>query len=190
MRSEVDVTDEKDKPVSALPAEDNVEEASGRRHGDFASRSADMKIPEDEPGRSDSLQTAHDILRILGAPGLAADAGEEAEKRRELNEMVHRMLSVGLAASTIVMLIGLFLSVILHRPLPSGLSSFRRIFEGLADGSPASFLDLGILLLIATPILRVMGSLVEFIKERDWQYATVVCLVLLIITVSVFVGSR
>jgi uncharacterized membrane protein len=113
---------------------------------------------------------------------------QEAKNRRELNQVIHRMLILGLILSATVLLSGLVLSAIVHQPVPSKALSFKQILGGLRTGSPASFLSLGILLLIATPVLRVVGSLFEFVATRDWRYAFVTFLVLLILALSAWVG--
>ncbi|MBP1602740.1 MAG: hypothetical protein H6Q06_2891, partial [Acidobacteria bacterium] len=42
--------------------------------------------------------------------------------------------------------------------------------------------------LIATPILRVLGSFVIFLYERDWRYAGVTLIVLLVLAASLLLG--
>jgi uncharacterized membrane protein len=99
------------------------------------------------------------------------------------------MLILGLVFSTAVLFVGLALSAMFHIPLPTKVTGFHQLFQGLKRGSPPSVLSLGILLLISTPVLRVFGSLVEFILKRDWLYAGVTSLVLLILAISLIVGK-
>jgi uncharacterized membrane protein len=47
---------------------------------------------------------------------------------------------------------------------------------------------LGLLVLIATPILRVIGSTLAFLYERDWRYALITFVVLLVVTLSLLLG--
>ena len=54
---------------------------------------------------------------------------------------------------------------------------------------PSGFLALGLLVLIATPILRVVGSILAFIYERDWRFAGITFLVLIIVMVSLVLGE-
>jgi uncharacterized membrane protein len=115
---------------------------------------------------------------------------QEAKNRRELNRVIHRMLILGLILSATVLLAGLVLKTIAPQPVPSKALSVQQVLVGLRTGSPASFFSLGILLLIATPVLRVVGSLFEFVATRDWRYAFVTSLVLLILALSAFVGIQ
>jgi uncharacterized membrane protein len=87
------------------------------------------------------------------------------------------------------MCVGITLSLVFHNPFPSTVSPPKQVIKGLDRLSSSSFLSLGILLLIATPILRVFGSLIEFVVRRDWQYAAVTLLVLIILAASVLVGG-
>jgi uncharacterized membrane protein len=99
------------------------------------------------------------------------------------------MLILGLVFSTGVLVVGLALSAIFHTPLPTKVTGFHQLFVGLKKGSPPSVLSLGILLLIATPVLRVLGSLAEFMLKRDWLFAIVTSFVLLILALSLIVGK-
>ena len=46
----------------------------------------------------------------------------------------------------------------------------------------------GIACLIATPILRVVTSVIEFAKEKDWLYVLICIAVLLILSACIIVG--
>jgi uncharacterized membrane protein len=50
-------------------------------------------------------------------------------------------------------------------------------------------IQLGLLLLIATPVARVLFSVFAFLYERDWTYVVVTILVLSLLTYSLFFGS-
>jgi uncharacterized membrane protein len=94
----------------------------------------------------------------------------------------------GLALSTLILCTGLLLGALSHQPIPSRVSGYRQIFTGLASWAPSSFFSLGILMLIATPVMRVVASMMEFVSRRDWLYVLITSLVLLILTVGVVTG--
>jgi uncharacterized membrane protein len=131
----------------------------------------------------------HGIFNLFPAREIEPETEEEIETRRELNQVVHRMLILGLVLSTTTLFVGLALSAISHHRLPTKVLEFEEIFRGLKTGSPPSFLSLGILLLIATPVLRVFGSLAEFIGKKDWRFAIITSVVLIILAVSVIAGK-
>jgi uncharacterized membrane protein len=51
-------------------------------------------------------------------------------------------------------------------------------------GDPAGIIQLGLLVLIATPIARVIFSVFAFAAERDWLYVVITLIVLAILLVS------
>lgn len=110
-------------------------------------------------------------------------------RRRNLNEVVHGVLLFGLAASTILMLVGLGLDLLRHRDVPTAVPGLAETFRRVAVARPSGFLTLGLLVLIATPVFRVIGSIFAFLYERDWRYAAITFLVLLVVSLSVFLGQ-
>lgn len=61
-----------------------------------------------------------------------------------------------------------------------------QIVEGLLILRPQALITLGLLLLIATPVLRVAVSIIAFAFERDWKYVIITSLVLAILLFSMF----
>lgn len=63
------------------------------------------------------------------------------------------------------------------------------ILQGVAHGDPLAIIGIGIVLLIATPISRVLLTLLGFLVERDRLYTGFTSLVLLILLYSLLAGS-
>ena len=63
------------------------------------------------------------------------------------------------------------------------------VLAGVAQFKPYAFIALGLLLLIATPVLRVAASVVIFLLERDYAYVFITLIVLLILIVSFLLGK-
>ncbi len=61
----------------------------------------------------------------------------------------------------------------------------HEVFQGIGAGKGAAFMMLGVMLLFATPIMRVIFSLIGFILEKDRLYVVITLIVLMIIFVSV-----
>jgi uncharacterized membrane protein len=61
---------------------------------------------------------------------------------------------------------------------PSELRSVSGILKASLAFDPAGIIQLGILLLIATPVARVAFSVFAFAEERDWMYVIVTLVVL------------
>jgi uncharacterized membrane protein len=63
------------------------------------------------------------------------------------------------------------------------------VISGLARGDPLAVLSLGLLVLLLTPVARVVISIVAFARERDRLYVAITSLVLLILLVSFLLGK-
>lgn len=66
--------------------------------------------------------------------------------------------------------------------------SFGSVMTGIAHGDASSVIVLGLLVLLATPVLRVAVSIVAFALERDWRYVIITSIVLLVLLLSFFLG--
>jgi uncharacterized membrane protein len=51
-------------------------------------------------------------------------------------------------------------------------------------------IQLGLLVLIATPVARVLFSVVAFLYERDWTYVAITMIVFALLCYSLFGGGR
>lgn len=63
------------------------------------------------------------------------------------------------------------------------------IFQSAFKMKGQAIIQLGIMLLIATPIIRVLFSAIGFILEKDYLYLTISLLVLFIIFMSMISGG-
>ena len=152
---------------------------------------AELKVPQAKPA-SPNVEA-----EVTVAPNLSdlvtgkLETPEEAlavERRHEINTVVHHVLIIGLMISTALILIGLGLDLVRHRQVPTAAPTFREVFRRTAELRPSGFLTLGLLVLIATPIMRVIGSTFAFLYERDWRYALITFVVLVVVTLSLLLG--
>lgn len=82
------------------------------------------------------------------------------------------------------------LSLWLERVLVAGLvASAGVLLAGLALGSPRLLLA-GLVLLILTPVARVLAVTAGFAYARDWVFAALSFAVLLVLATGTFVGLR
>lgn len=72
----------------------------------------------------------------------------------------------------------------------SRLNSIGAIVAGAIRGQSRAVVQLGLLLLIATPIARVFFSLVAFLLQRDRLYTIVTSVVLAVLLFSLIFGGR
>ena len=55
------------------------------------------------------------------------------------------------------------------------------LWQGILHGDAASCVQVGVIVLILTPIARVVLSLFDFIVEQDWLYVAITAIVLTVI---------
>lgn len=72
----------------------------------------------------------------------------------------------------------------------AGYTTFEGIIKGALALNPTEIIQFGVLALIATPILRVILSLIAFILEKDKMYIIITLIVLAIIMTSIFGGLK
>ena len=120
-------------------------------------------------------------------------AGSNSEQfdDRRMETMMGRLLQVGVLLASFVMLAGGILYVKAHHgetpsyrtfvSEPQVFRHFGGIVHGLGAGDPAAIIQLAVLLLIATPVARVVFALVSFAIERDKLYIFVSTLVLAVL---------
>ena len=100
------------------------------------------------------------------------------------------VLRIGVALSVAVMILGLALSFVRHPPTVKTMESthFKTnpavIWHGVMHGHGVEIIELGIFLLVLTPIMRVAMSVVLFaFYDHDWIY-TLVTLGVLLLTLA------
>lgn len=111
-----------------------------------------------------------------------------------LNKVIGTLLQVGvLAAAAVVLAGGIWLlagsghgqpSYKPFRGEPPGLRSAGGVIASLAHPRPEILIQFGLLLLIATPVARVVFSLAAFALERDWTYVVITLIVLVVLAYS------
>ena len=119
---------------------------------------------------------------------------ETLAREHGLEQMIGNLLRAGVIISAIVVLTGAVIWLAEHGTEHADY----RVFRGRSDGLttvPAILRDalalhslgiiqLGLLLLILTPIMRVVFSAVGFAAERDWLYLTITISVLAVLLFS------
>jgi uncharacterized membrane protein len=71
-------------------------------------------------------------------------------------------------------------------PYPRSLTA---LYSGLLVFDPASVIALGLLALIATPVIRIVVSIIAFALEGDWHYVAITAVVLTILIVGIVMGK-
>lgn len=106
----------------------------------------------------------------------------------DIEIILGHLLRVGVIATVTIVLVGAAIylpSVALNQPQygkfigePIGLRTVPDIIAGAFAGDGRSIIQAGLLMLILTPILRVVFSVFAFLYERDYLYVALTCVVL------------
>ncbi|TQR44329.1 DUF1634 domain-containing protein [Paenibacillus popilliae] len=114
------------------------------------------------------------------------------DKSEAVEIVVSKWLRVGVLASAAVILAGLLLFLISGDsgyPEQTFPTSLAGIYAGLLSIKSYAIILTGLLMLIATPVLRVFISIFVFLHEQDYLYVGITMAVFLILVASFFIGS-
>jgi len=117
-----------------------------------------------------------------------------------IDEVIGDLLRVGVVLSSLIVLIGGGLYLTRHGAElpnyhmfygePSELRSILGIIKDASSFSGRGIIQFGMLLLIATPVMRVAFTVVSFIIQRDRIYVGVTLIVLSVLIFSLAGGGR
>jgi uncharacterized membrane protein len=119
---------------------------------------------------------------------------------QKMEETVGGLLRTGVSLAALVVLAGGVLYLVRHgltiadystfRGEPDSLTHARLAIATAFSGKALGIIQLGLLLLIATPVARVAFCIWGFARERDFLYVTFSSLVLAILLFSLLSGSH
>ena len=107
-----------------------------------------------------------------------------------------RLLQWGVLISALVMLSGAALYLkrrgletphySLFQGVPREFKSPAAIWRGALNLRARAIIQFGVLLMIATPVMRVVFAVVGFLIERDWLYTVISAIVLALLSYALF----
>lgn len=106
----------------------------------------------------------------------------------ELNRRISRLLSIGLALSVALLLVGTVLTVARPGTAAIHATSLADIPAAVAALEPGGFFDLGLLILVLNPVARVVALTVGFARRRMWLFSAFSVVVLAVLGLSAYVG--
>jgi uncharacterized membrane protein len=130
---------------------------------------------------------------------------KEYWSQRDMELYVGKLLRYGVMTACAITLLGGIIYIFQgngtipnYKPMPGGHDAFVGVQHYLRDISTiiprilhfegAAIIQFGVIVLIATPILRVAFSVFAFLVEKDYLYVGITLLVLLIIFANMFFG--
>lgn len=140
---------------------------------------------------------AKDTKAILPSAKRRAPGSKWTDERVE--QIVGLLLQSGVVISGLVVLAGGILYLLRYGRSPVHYENFsaeRELFRGFGvigrgalHGDGRAIIGWGLLLLIATPVARVVFSIIGFAMERDRLYVIVTVIVLAVLMFSLFGGA-
>lgn len=135
---------------------------------------------------------------VIARSNSSSDETLDRSQEAKLELWISNLLRYGVQLSSLIVLVGGILYLIHHHAEPVDYRVFQGepaiyrspsgVVQALLEGHRRGIIQLGLLILIATPILRVLLSLVTFLRWRDYTYAAITFLVLSGLIYS-FVGA-
>ena len=115
---------------------------------------------------------------------------------QKVERIIGALLQTGVLLSILVALLGMILYIgrdgrrvadfRVFRGEPFDLTTAPAIVGAAVAGGREAIIQLGVLILIATPIARVLLSLVAFALQRDRTYIVVTLIVLVVLLAALF----
>jgi uncharacterized membrane protein len=112
--------------------------------------------------------------------------------------LIGSLLRIGVITAAVVVLMGGLIFLARHggdlphyavfAGEPSALRSLFGVLRSAAHFQGRGIIQLGLLLLIATPVARVAFSIAAFVMERDWMYVAFASIVLAVLIFGLFGG--
>ena len=127
----------------------------------------------------------------------------DLEKVRRVELVISNLLRGGVAISLFVVTAGTALSFVHHpeyvssraelarltRPGAAFPQTLGQVAAGVRDGRGQAIATVGLLLLVATPVVRVAVSVLAFVYERDWTFVAITAAVLALLLLSFLLGK-
>jgi len=114
--------------------------------------------------------------------------GREAGRRGLERRIVAWALRAGVAVACLVMAVGLVAAVGRGRLRQHSVTP-NEIWGLVAGGHPSGIMALGLVVLVATPMLRVLLLAAGFTVARDWRFAAVAVGVAIMLVLGLVLGG-
>lgn len=116
-----------------------------------------------------------------------------------MDQVIGRLLQLGVLLAAAVVLTGGVMFLLQHGSAtadyhvfhgePAAFSQLSGILHGVATLDAGAIVQLGLVLLIATPVARVALTLVAFVMQRDRTFVALTLLVLVLLLYGLTAGS-
>jgi uncharacterized membrane protein len=122
--------------------------------------------------------------------GGTSGAGPDRRDGASLNLAISRVLVGGLSLAVALLLVGIFMILAGRDTTSAGVASLGDMPRAIAALDPSGFFYLGLLVLLLTPVGRVMALAVAFARRRAWLFCSLSLFVLAVLGLSAYLGLR
>jgi uncharacterized membrane protein len=135
---------------------------------------------------------------VSESAGIQPDTATRDRRDERVEQVIGRLLQIGVLLAAVVVLVGGSMLLTQYGAVPASFTKFRgedpvlksigSIVHGVMTGDSRAIVQLGLVLLIATPVARVALTLVAFALQRDRVYVLVTAVVLTLLLYGLFWG--
>jgi uncharacterized membrane protein len=119
---------------------------------------------------------------------------EVARSEANVYADVYRLLIGGMILSNVLFAAGILLALLHPQFIPLSSQWIKARYQwgtltrGLASGDPISLMLLATVLLILTPIARVVVSIAAFAADRDYKFVVITSIVMFVMLLTLTLG--
>lgn len=118
-------------------------------------------------------------------------------KDKDLQYLIGNLLRLGVLISMLIVTVGFALFLVQYRQNLTDFETFnpthtfklKHFIANLKSFQSTAIITLGVMCLVATPVLRVVFSIIGFWIEKDKHYVVISTIVLAIIFISILLGA-
>ncbi|MCW0952658.1 DUF1634 domain-containing protein [Weissella ceti] len=112
---------------------------------------------------------------------------ETQESLQLMEKRIAVIMRIGVGIAMTLMIIGLVM--FLWQPITFTDTSVSAIWINMWQGNGVAWMMMGLFVLILTPVLRVISTIVYFMHAKDVTYTIITTIVLLILIIGMFYGA-
>jgi uncharacterized membrane protein len=114
----------------------------------------------------------------------------DTNKEHQIDHLIHYTLLAGVSMSAILLMAGLFIVTVRDTPRPKIAPPFSEILRMAFRANEVGWLYLGLLLLMITPVARVMMLVYGYARIGWWRFALISLLVLVLLGTGFALGIK
>lgn len=110
-------------------------------------------------------------------------------KIHEMEIFISKLMRVSVLVSGVLIALGVVLFLTSgNASCPTDMFDLNWMISGDPFLEPSHVIFLGFMILVGTPMLRIVASIVVYVVQKDWYFTTITGLVFLVLVVSMVLG--